>query len=138
MLVWKTSAQNEFSAEVRRFIQSGVTKMEICTQIGSNAINCHAVARDDKIFSLVTSALSSNEPKLAPGHAIVSFESVIKLYRQDSLLCFRAVEFQQHEGQMYLESIVPDQRCETFKYGPDSVMAKDLSKALLEAGARLN
>lgn len=133
ILIWKTQSQSKFADEVRHFVEAGVTKLEVCSQIGSNAINCNSVEREMTIHS-ITSALASGAPKMPPGHGVLSFERVLKLYHQDTLLCLRAVEYQQHEGAIYLESVVPSQNCATFKYGPHSLLANELSKKLLVGG----
>jgi hypothetical protein len=133
ILVWKTQGQSKFGDEVRQFVEAGITKLEICSQMGSNAVNCNSVEHETT-FHLIASALATSAQKMPPGHGIASFERVIKLHRQDILLCLRAVEFQQSPGAIYLESVVPDQSCATFKYGPHALLANGLSKALLDAG----
>jgi len=133
IIVWKVQGQAGFSDEIRNFVAAGVTRIEICEVNGSNVVHCKS-ARHESTVKTITSALAANVPKTGPGHAIASFERVMKLYRRNEMLCFRVVEFQQENGILYLDAVEPNQDCSTFKYAPHSVLVKGLDRSLLIDG----
>lgn len=126
-IYWKLTGQIAFHEDVTVVVKKGISQIDICES------GCEGLSKCIKANNLgeITKLMLFNEPSMGPSKTKHTYDRILRVYSDGAIECYRAVEYENNQGDIYLYQLLSEDQCNTFKYGAHSVVVKGLSEYII-------